>query len=128
MEDLDMDAFLREGGMEEDQKKIKKAEAAAAEGILDTEPVNEVIDVEPDEAMSGYMSMEKTKIDKGNAGGGFSVSGIAGGLVSGVGDIASFGLKNIKVLNQQKFFAIKKGILYMYEKANSREAFDKIPI
>ena len=84
--------------------------------------------MEPDEAMSGYMSMEKTKIDKGNTGGGFSVSGIAGGLVSGVGDIASFGLKNIKVLNQQKFFAIKKGILYMYEKANSREAFDKIPI
>lgn len=62
MDELDMDAFLRDGGFEEDKKKRKKEEEAAA----NNEPTNlpEVPpDTDPDENMSGYLNMTKSKLD-----------------------------------------------------------------
>lgn len=115
MDELDMDAFLRDGGFEEDKKKRKKEEEAAA----NNEPTNlpEVPpDTDPDENMSGYLNMTKSKLD--NKKEGFSVQNLvsvdklASGLVSGVGSIAKLGLQGAKILGQKNFFAIKKGIMY----------------
>jgi hypothetical protein len=37
-------------------------------------------------------------------------------------------MQGVKILGQKNFFAIKKGVIYQYEKTTSREALDKIPI
>jgi|LauGreDrversion4_2_1035121.scaffolds.fasta_scaffold72339_4 hypothetical protein len=76
--------------------------------------------------------MTKSKLD--NKKEGFSVQNLvsvdklASGLVSGVGSIAKLGMQGVKILGQKNYFAIKKGVIYQYEKATSREALDKIPI
>jgi len=37
-------------------------------------------------------------------------------------------MQGVKILGQKHYFAIKKGMIYQYEKETSREALDKIPI
>jgi len=71
--DLDMDAFLREGGFEEDKKKRKKEEEALAknEKLEESADAEEVGDTLADENMQGWLNMTKTKLD--NKKEGFSV-------------------------------------------------------
>lgn len=52
--------------------------------------------------------------------------------MSGVGNIAMFGgdlvLNQLKFLKNKPWFAIKKGVLYQYEKKSSRDCMDKFNI
>mmetsp|Transcript_22319 Transcript_22319/g.15913 ORF Transcript_22319/g.15913 Transcript_22319/m.15913 type:complete len:125 (+) Transcript_22319:711-1085(+) len=114
-----MNAFLNEGGFDEEQKKNKDDKEQDSDEIEDSE--EEKHDVTPDENMCGSLVMEKTKLN-GDGGGAF------GGLISGVGDIARFGTSNLTMLKSKPFFAIKQGILYQYEKEKSREANSKFEI
>lgn len=116
--DLDMDAFLREGGFEQDVKQRKKEEEAAArnEKLEDPEEKEYVGDIIADDKLTGWLSMVKTKLD--NKKEGFSVQNLvsvdklASGLVSGVGSIAKLGMQGVKILGQKHYFAIKKGMIY----------------
>ena len=92
--EMDMDAFLREGGFEEDKRKRKKEqEAVNNDQVAEPEFVG---DTEADENMSGWLNMTKSKLD--NKKEGFSVQNLvsvdkrASGLVSGVGSIAKLGM------------------------------------
>lgn len=116
--DLDMDAFLREGGFEQDVKQRKKEEEAAArnEKLEDPEEKEYVGDIIADDKLTGWLSMVKTQLD--NKKEGFSVQNLvsvdklASGLVSGVGSIAKLGMQGVKILGQKHYFAIKKGMIY----------------
>lgn len=116
--DLDMDAFLREGGFEQDVKQRKKEEEAAArnEKLEDLEEKEYVGDIIADDKLTGWLSMVKTQLD--NKKEGFSVQNLvsvdklASGLVSGVGSIAKLGMQGVKILGQKHYFAIKKGMIY----------------
>lgn len=116
--DLDMDAFLREGGFEQDVKQRKKEEEAAARNEKLEDPVEKeyVGDIIADDKLTGWLSMVKTQLD--NKKEGFSVQNLvsvdklASGLVSGVGSIAKLGMQGVKILGQKHYFAIKKGMIY----------------
>jgi len=60
--DLDMDAFLREGGFEQDVKQRKKEEEAAARNEKLEDPVEKeyVGDIIADDKLTGWLSMVKT--------------------------------------------------------------------
>ena len=60
---------------------------------------------EADENMKGFLTMQKTSLDRQKG---------------GLGSLASGLTQNIKLLNRKSFFAIKRGIIYQYEKESSR--------
>jgi hypothetical protein len=124
-----MDAFLNEGGLQDDIKKQKKLEEQAAEGLLvESDEDAEKDKTEPDDKMCGYMVMEKTRLDQ--------KQGVSLNIADVAGDIGSLGLKGLKgvmnlvPLGQKKgtFFAIKKDILYEYTSRKNGDSISQIKI
>lgn len=134
-----MAAFLMEGGLEneikeqkakvEEEKKQERIEA----GVEATEEDEEIVyekkraeQVKGDMNMEGEMLIQKTELKTKNKG------DLLSNVMSGVGNIAVFGgdmvLNQLKFLKHKPWFAIKKGVLYQYEKKAARNCKDSFKI
>jgi len=136
---FDMDAFLEEDGYnefvkeeeskkkEDEKKKQAKANGEKLAFAVMTKTMEEFRQKEEekeDESMWGNINMQKTKIENRNG------SDLMTGIVTGVGDLTSqvTDVFTNKVLKRQSFFAIKKGVLYMYENQKARIATESFKI
>ena len=142
-----MSDFLREGGLqdaieeekqkkaeekkrEEAEKKAEERKLAGKEDELDDRRTDhdseeeKKIDDEPNEKMEGKMGFKKVKLEKKEGLKALSLPSISLNLNLNLNNL------NLNMLSgeQQKYFTIQNGILYVYERKTAREMIDRFKI
>lgn len=118
-EDLDMDAFLREGGIDLEQLDDQSQEVRQTKA----KPVQErakIVEIVGRENMSGYLFKQETSIEDS--------SQLFGKIFSTVTDTVNMFADTLNKKRTKRFFRIKNRRLFIYNNAKSDKAEEDIVI
>lgn len=120
-EEFDMDAFLKEGGIDLqdlDEKQIHDAKEQKKKEKLKNR--DKIVEIKGDENMKGFLFAEISNIEES--------SQIFGKIFSTVTDTVNMLANTINKHRTKKYFAIKNKKLFMYKSKNAEFAEDEVVI
>ena len=120
-EDLDIEAFFKEGGIdleELDQKQLE--EARRTQLLKKKQKRDKVVEIKGDERIKGNMYMEVSSIQES--------SQIFGKIFSTVTDAVNMFANTVIKNRTKKFFAMKNRKLYIYKNPDANVADDEIVV